>query len=240
MLNSLCCPCVVRNGPRVSVQFFGVRVQMSFVSRLDEAKQSASKEIRKAAVGEDQSKGQKSVVTSILSDWREKMRLNQESLLAEAESKGPPPRRPSERLDSYEGTSPDEVTGNEWTRFVDEATGYPYYYNSSTGESHWAAAEETHTSNDITEFPQELSYTYETDHQSKPYDSQAKYTTMNETDIAHDAEHDNDDDDDEGEITLLDKCSEYLFDIFESNLTPEYQRYVKENCLSLIINPFSS
>ena len=34
------------------------------------------------------------------------------------------------------------------------------------------------------------------------------------------------DDDDDGEITLLDKCSEYLFDIFESNLTPEYQRYV--------------
>ena len=203
---------------------------MSFVSRLDEAKQSASKEIRIAAVGEDQRKGQKSCVTSILTDWREKMRLNQESLLAEAESKGPPPRRPSERLDDYEGTSPDEVTGNEWTRFVDEATGYPYYYNSSTGESHWAAAEETQTSYDITEFPEEL-HAHETDTQSKPYDSQAKYTTMNETDIAHGAEHDKDDndDDDEEEITLLDKCSEYLFDIFESNLTPEYQRYVKKN-----------
>ena len=200
---------------------------MSFVTRLDEAKQSASKDIKKTSVGEDQSKGQKSVVTSILSDWRVKMRLNQESLLAEAESKGPPPRRPSERLDDYEGTAPDDVTGNEWTRFVDEATGYPYYYNSSTGESHWAAAEETQTSYDITEFPEEMyAREHETDVQSKPYDSQAKYTTMNETNVASEAQQDNDEDD--GEITLLDKCSEYLFDIFESNLTPEYQRYVNK------------
>lgn len=32
------------------------------------------------------------------------------------------------------------------------------------------------------------------------------------------------DDDEDGEETIFDRCSEYLFDIFESNLTPEYNR----------------
>ena len=204
---------------------------MAFLRRLDDAKRDASRDVKLASVeSANPEKGEKSMVTSILQEWRAKNAAQQETLIAESKTRGPPPKGPSFRISSDPSAEVGAGAGAElevagppvgadlgeqdvdsWVRYVDEATGYPYYYNAATQESHWAAVEEAQA----------------TDIDAVIGTSYAKYTTMNDASAHHPHHNDgdgDDDDDDEREPTLLDKCSEYLFDVFESNLTPEYQR----------------
>jgi len=213
---------------------------MAFLRRLDDAKRDASRDVKLAAVDSaNPEKGERSIVTSILQEWRNKKAAQQEALMADSKSRGPPPRGPSFRSDDAGSAEAAETTTttttssayaagaegdvDSWVRYVDEATGYPYYYNHATQESHWAAAEEAQAMDTDTATTTATAATFGASPSSYPSSSYSKYMTM--SDVTATAGDDDDDGDRDGrEPSLLDKCSEYLFDVFESNLTPEYQR----------------
>ena len=54
---------------------------------------------------------------------------------------------------------------SDWIRYIDESSGYPYYYSSSTGESRWATEEE-------------LSYPFPQQQQQQQFDTRYSMTSM--------------------------------------------------------------
>ncbi len=241
-------------------------ITMAFLRRLDDAKTSASRDVKPSAVVVDVFKGQRSVVTSILKEWRNNQRKLQEQQMAEGkedEFTPPPcPKHSSERsMDFVFKGKEYQEEPDSWTRYIDES-GWPYYYNHATGESHWAAPEEAaalaaeyagdtgqyeygETSAPDLSTPDLHEYHHQHGHEGsigningssssrkgggtghdhcmtaadEKVSYSKKYTSMDETG------GDDDDENEDGEDTIFDRCSEYLFDIFESNLTPEYQR----------------